>query len=168
MRSSKITAANRRHRVFLVLAIALALVSAVLIGLMASLEENHMHVFGAPHELDSLTIYDIDGFLGKDLDKATLAKATHVTVDMVMTERMFAHVEHRKGRILWKGNCFGVVTFKNGTQEHLVISYYGGFFKLLGSPGYYEIMGESRKVFEDQMRVILANSFIPARKLSND
>jgi hypothetical protein len=166
MRGGKIILANRRHRVFLVLAGALALVSAALVGLMTSLEENHMHVFPAPHELDTLTLYDIDGFLGKDLDKATLAKTAHVTVDRAMTERMFERVEHRKGRILWKGNCLGIITFTNGTKEHLVISYYGGFFKILGRPGYYKITGESRRVFEDQMRAILANSFIPARQHS--
>jgi len=127
-----------------------------------------MDVFDAPHEWESLTIYDIDGFLGKDLDEATLAKTPHVTLDRAITERIFAHVRPRKGRILWKGNCFGIVTLKNGTQKHVVISYYGGFFRLLGTPGYYEILGESRQVFEDQMRAILTNSFLPARRHSND
>ena len=52
----------------------------------------------------------------------------------------------------------------DGTEKHLAISYYGGFFKILDKPGYFQMERESREFFQEKIKSILADNFIPARK----
>lgn len=48
---------------------------------------------------------------------------------------------------------------EDGTEKHLALSYYGGFFAILGEPGYYYFEGEARKTWEEAIG--LRNNSVP-------
>ena len=132
--------------------------------LLLSCRDRDMDTQIAPEEFQSLTIYDVDGFVGKDLDRSTLAKIPHVALEKDVVQQVFRDlIQHRRSKILWKGSWLGIATTSDGTERRIAISYTRGFFQILNQKGYYEIKGYSLKVFDEKMKGILRNIFIPTR-----
>jgi len=54
---------------------------------------------------------------------------------------------------------FGIATLDDGNKVRLAISYYGGYFKVIGKGGGYRVSGESSIVY-DRVLNEAVNSFI--------
>jgi len=115
-----------------------------------------------PQQFARLTVYDVEGFT-ENLESIALVQIPHATLEETTVQAMFRDIRYRRGTLLWKGSSLGVAKMQDGSERHLAISYYGGFFKILDQKGYYEVVGESRKLFDEQMNGIIADTFIPAR-----
>ncbi|MHC4498629.1 MAG: hypothetical protein ACYS21_05885 [Planctomycetota bacterium] len=130
--------------------------------LVASCKDRKANTQVLPQQFETLTVYDVDG-LTENLDTVVLTEVTHVAVEKDVVQRMFRHVRYRRGMLVWKGGSLGVAKTEDGRKRYVAISYYGGLFKILDQRGYYEVLGESRKLFDKEMSAIIADIFIPAR-----
>lgn len=110
--------------------------------------------------IQELEIYDTDPFK----ENQQISDVTKATIDKDTLKKCFEDVEFHKGSVIWKGQSLGVGKLDDGSEIRLAISYYGGFLKIIGESGYYQLKGESRKLFEKTRRQIVTNKFIPARK----
>ncbi len=114
-------------------------------------------------EIETLSIYDIDAFGKKD----DIEKKTVVTFDKNLTRKFFEEVKFHEGSMLWKGSFLGIGKLSDGNEVNLAISYYGGFFKIKDKSGYYEFVGKSKLLFENEIRKVIENQFIPNRPNKN-
>lgn len=71
--------------------------------------------------------------------------------------------KYEKSIVLWKGSNLAVVQMKDGKKIKLAISYYGGFFKVVGDDGYYLLDGEARDECDDAISRINQSNFVPKR-----
>lgn len=110
--------------------------------------------------IKSLEIYDADPF-AKNGNISNVAK---VTIDKATLDKMFNNIKFHKGSILWKGQFLGVGKLDDSNTVKLAISYYGGYFKIMGESGYYQTKGKSYEIFEKTRKQIVNSEFIPARK----
>ncbi|MBN1912386.1 MAG: hypothetical protein JW818_21880 [Pirellulales bacterium] len=66
--------------------------------------------------------------------------------------------------LFWNTSRLAVVRMKNGSERQLALSYYGGFFSILGNDGNFVFEGESRKQWEQAFsKTIVRETFIPKR-----
>ena len=108
-----------------------------------------------------ITVFDAEAYglsADSELDGVSRAEIANEATDMIV-----ADVTYHRGRRLWKGSLLGSVTLVDGTTENIRISYYGGFFKVVGQSGYYQTHRESRRKLETIIKTILAEEFIPER-----
>jgi hypothetical protein len=117
-----------------------------------------------PQQFRSLVIYDVDFPDAATMSPAALSAKVAVTLDQSVTEEMFSHTAFHSGNPVWKGSSLGIASLDGGSTCRIRISYYGGFFKVLGQSGYYTVEGESRTTFETTYRGIIERDFLPARK----
>lgn len=117
-----------------------------------------------PHQVSNLVIYDVDGLSARHLPAEVLPKITHREIDESTTRAIFREVRYQKGHKLWKGSYLATVNTADGTSRRLAMSFYGGFFVVLGEEGYYEVVGGSREILDELLRETLVATFIPARK----
>ena len=110
---------------------------------------------------ESITLFDPTAYdLSVDSDFAVVPRAE---ISPEATNTILKQVTHHSGQRLWKGRLLGEVHLVNGRSERIAISYYGGFFKIVGRKGYYQTHGESRRQLENLVRRVLSEEFIPKR-----
>ena len=108
-----------------------------------------------------IVVFDIEAL---DVSNASLpASPPFARIDENDTAVICEQVTFHEGSRLWKGSLLGVVELDDGTEQRIAISYYGGFFKVLGEEGYYQTHGQSRIVLEKSIAHILSSQFIPRR-----
>lgn len=112
-----------------------------------------------PSCFQSITLYDLDAF-----EYDSLSNGTSVELSDELTKQIFGNSTFCAGEVLWKGNLLGVVKLDTGKECRIAISYYGGYFKILGQSGYYKMSEKEFKKFERVFADILENTFIPARR----
>lgn len=65
---------------------------------------------------------------------------------------------------MWKESRLAVVKFIDGSEKLLALSYYYGFFKILGENGFFYFEGEARYKWEEAFsKAIVQDDFIPKR-----
>ena len=109
----------------------------------------------------AVTVYDIDGH--RDYSDQDIANSTAVTMDAAQFRELVTNAEHTYRGARWKGSSLVVATLDDGAESHLAVSYYGGFFEVVGEPGYWEMPEPNRAKFEDAFMAIIQEQFIPAR-----
>ena len=80
----------------------------------------------------SITVYDLDGTAGSKYSEEDLKNASQAPFDRDLFQQLAAHAKFNDRRAMWKGSSLAIVRMKDGTKRQLAISYYGGFFKILG------------------------------------
>jgi hypothetical protein len=115
-----------------------------------------------PEQFYSITIYDTDAFKSSGTENATRALISHDN-----TTRIFKNSKFFSENLLWKGSFLGEAFLTNAKNCRIAISYYGGYFKIMGQNGYYKMSEDGFKFYEMIIKDILRNDFIPARKTSN-
>jgi hypothetical protein len=100
-----------------------------------------------------LTIYGADGVPGASYSEEDIARMRAYECDPDEVRAIFPHVMYREGKPLFKGSRLGVLRLANGQDARIAISYYGGgFFGVLGEPGYYVFVGPGAEKWEDLRR----------------
>ena len=109
----------------------------------------------------TITVFDSEAYgLSADSDLDGVPRAE---IPSEATRVIVKDVTYHRGEPLWKGRLLGEATLVDGGIEKIAISYYGGFFKILGHRGYYQTHGESRRHIETVIKRILVEEFIPKR-----
>jgi len=146
-------------------AILMLVSSLIAIGLLAALAG--LRLFRASKDridtnlFKTVEIYHLDAFKYQEQE---LAYSKKVNLDENTTKSIFGGSTYRNREILWKGNFLGIVTLKNGEKLKIAISFYGGLFKILGKQGSYKMSEKGLTIYEETIRRILIEDFIPARK----
>lgn len=110
----------------------------------------------------AVRVYDMDGH--NSFSEADIA-AEKIFADMDAGEfkNYVSSAEYRKEQPRWKGSSLVVVTLEDQTTQHIAVSYYGGFFKVVGQSGYWQVAKSARHV--DPFMRVIQEQFIPARTL---
>jgi hypothetical protein len=117
----------------------------------------------ASEDIVKMVAYDLEGLEGGALTAQQLEAITSAEVGAQEARSMFGECSYHAGSPVWKGSRLAIVSLKNGTERRLAVSYYGGFFMVLGQEGYYTCDGESKKNLLRFLDGILRERFIPQR-----
>ena len=109
----------------------------------------------------TVNVYDIDAHA--DYTSEEVAKATVVPMDAARFRSLVAKAEHKYRNPIWKGSSLAVVTLEDGREQHLAISYYSGFFGVVGEPGHWVLPESERAKLDEALGAIIQEQFIPAR-----
>jgi hypothetical protein len=118
-------------------------------------------------EVQSVTVYDIDGFRGATATKTELNSVTAASFPPQVFAQAAASASHTNQPALWKGSSLVVIVLRDGTERRAALSYYGGFFEVHGSPGHFRVPGASDSEFDRTFHRLIGDHFIPARFAKN-
>jgi hypothetical protein len=132
-------------------------------------------------QIMSLTVYDLEGLPGlsdskyskRGLDNASYSKreldnAFQASFDPEIFRELAAEAKFKDESAFWKGSSLAVATLQDGTERQLALSYYGGFFKILGEDGFFYFEGEALEAWDEvYSKAIVLNDFHPKRREQN-
>jgi hypothetical protein len=87
-------------------------------------------------KVKSINIYAVDTQTGMNYDKKKLSDLGFMTIDNL--KDYFFKIIHKDEIVIWKGDKFGIVYMKDGSELKIRVSNYGEFFTVIGEEGYYE------------------------------
>jgi hypothetical protein len=117
-------------------------------------------------KIDSIIVYDglPTDFSAKDLDSADKA-----IFNVDIFKDLVPHIKYSKNTAIWKGSSIAIIYLSNGNKICIQISYYGGFFKVIGENGYYYFEGDAHNKFINiYNQNILQGILIPKRVERNN
>lgn len=116
------------------------------------------------NKIESITVYDIEGLSGDKYTVQELQEAFQASIKPEEFRALVPAAQYEDDWVLWKGSRLAVAQLDNGKKQLLALSYYGGFFKLLGDDGYFYFDEEARKKWgEIFSKGIIQENFIPKR-----
>ena len=93
-----------------------------------------------------ITLYCTDAF---DVPSSmSLEEVQSIEIGAYETGLIMEDVTYSPWRHLWKGSRLGIAAVHGGATERIAVSNYGGFFKIVGKPGYYQTHGHSRQTLD--------------------
>jgi hypothetical protein len=102
-------------------------------------------------QVESVAVYGPEwAYSGEGLNTAD-----KVSFDVELFKRILPKARYKYRYRIWMGSLLAVVKFSDGTEEKLALSFYGGFFKVLGKPGYLVFKGSDRTEWDSELRRIL-------------
>lgn len=110
-------------------------------------------------QASSIEMYNLDAITDTKHTRQDLENASHTPVDLQVFRDLAPQAKFKDENVFFKGSRLAIVTMEDGTEKHLALSYYGGFFAILGEPGYYYFEGEARKTWEEAIG--LRNNSVP-------
>lgn len=105
-------------------------------GLFIFNNNNELDITNSLDKVKSITIYAIDTQTGMNYDKKRLSEVGFTTIDNPKT--YFSKITHKNEMTIWKGDKFGIISMKDGTEFKIRVSDYGKFFSVIGEDGFYE------------------------------
>ncbi len=87
-------------------------------------------------QTESITVYDLEGLSGPKYSHQDLQNAFQASLDTKLFQELAREAKFKdRWWILWMGSRLAVIKMKDGTEKQLALSYYGAFFKILGTNG---------------------------------
>jgi len=116
---------------------------------------------------NSVQIYDLNGF---DYSKYTTAEFDQVArcqFNQLVFRNSASSAKWSNGIHFWKGSLLATIKYDAGPDEIVIVSYYGGFFSVVGKPGIWIVDAEHRVAWDTELKQIIEGTFFPARKRGN-
>ena len=115
-------------------------------------------------KIKTVTIHDLEAQPARKYTRQDFANAAEAPLDPRLFRMLARDTQFRDDRVAWMGSRLAVVEMADGSTRHLALSYYGGFFKILGEDGCYVFEGKARKTWDKVfLKAIVQEQFIPAR-----
>ena len=115
-------------------------------------------------QVKSITVYDLEGLSGPKYSKQDLENSFQASINPMLFQELAPEAKFKDEWVMWKGSRLAIAKLKNGTENQLALSYYGGFFKILSEDGYFYFEGEARKKWDEAFsKAIVQDDFIPKR-----
>jgi hypothetical protein len=119
-------------------------------------------------QTESITVYDLEGLSWRKYSEQELQQAFQAPFDVTLFRELASKAKFEDKGVLWKGSSLAVLEMKNGAKQGLALSYYGGFFKIIGADGYFYFEGDDREKFDRAfIKEIIQENFIPKRRERN-
>jgi len=103
------------------------------------------------NQVESITVYNIEGLDGDKHSAEALAAAEQVSFDVELFQELAPSAQYRGGTVIWKGSRLAVVKLTDGSERRLALSYYGSFFKVLGTRGIVYFEGEAAEKWDREL-----------------
>lgn len=121
-------------------------------------------LFPLSQKIKSITVYDLEGLAGQKYTENDLNQAIKANIEIDTIKEILPRAKHKKSWVLWKGSSLAILKLNDDSEKRLAISYYGGFFSVAGSYGYFVFEDEKDKdKFNKIFGTIIHNKFIPER-----
>lgn len=115
-------------------------------------------------EIESLTIYSTSTYTWNDSEGKEIININEISddidryeIDKQTINKIFSKVLYKPEHVLWKGDKLGIAKLVDGSEVKIRISYYGGFFSIIGIEGYYLIDDSLRQEWDDIIRIHVLN-----------
>ena len=86
-------------------------------------------------KVESVVIYSIDIQTAMNYDRKKLSETSLFTIDN--PKDYFSKITYKDELVIWKGDKFGIVHMKDGSELKIRVSNYGEYFSIIGKDGYY-------------------------------
>ena len=86
-------------------------------------------------KVKTVTIYTIDTETAMNYDIKAMSELDFSTIDNLKGN--FSKITYKDEATIWKGDRFGIIHMKDGSELKIRISNYGNFFSVVGKDGYY-------------------------------
>jgi hypothetical protein len=134
------------------------------LALLVGCKKQSPDLISIADQVKSITVYDLEGLTGPKYTKQDLEKAFQVQLNPQLFQELASEAKFKDGWVMWKGSRLAVVRMNDGTEMQLALSYYGGFFKILGEEGFFYFEGDAKNKWEAAfMKAIVYDNFIPKR-----
>lgn len=134
------------------------------LGFLVGCKKQPPNLSAVANQITSITVYDLEGLSGPKYSKQDLDNAFQASLSLELFQELAPEAKFKNEWVLWKGSRLAVVKLKDGTERQLALSYYGGFFKILGEAGFFYFEGETREKWEKAFsKAIVQDDFIPKR-----
>jgi len=141
-----------------------AVVLLACLGPLAGCKKQPPDLKAVAGQIQSITVYDLEGLSDPKYSKQDLEGAFQASLAPELFHELAPEAKFKDGWVLWKGGRLAVAKLKDGTERQLALSYYGGFFKILGEDGFFYFEGEAREKWEKAFsKAIVQDDFIPKR-----
>jgi hypothetical protein len=117
--------------------------------------------------IESVMVYDLEGLKGHKYSQEDLDNTYKASYDANLFKDLLPKANYKYSSTLWEGSSLAVLKLKDGTEQRLALSYYGGFFSVLNKPGILYFEGSERKAWEKEHQRIIQEVFIPQRNELN-
>jgi hypothetical protein len=116
------------------------------------------------NHVESVVVYDVEGLRKKEYSNEELKSEFHASFKPELFKKHMPLAKYSNEWVLWKGSRLAIAQMNDGKKIHLALSYYGGFFKVLGYDGYFYFEGEAKEAWVKAFNQdIVQNNFIPKR-----
>jgi hypothetical protein len=140
------------------------IIFVVCLGLLIGCEKHQSDLITIASQIKSITVYDLEGLSGPKYTKQDLDNSFQASFNPKLFRELAPEARFKDKWVLWKGSRLAVVELNDGTKIQLALSYYGGFFKILGEYGYFYFEDEAREKWVKAFsKDILQDIFIPKR-----
>lgn len=140
------------------------LIMALLVFSLLNCKENAADLQSIADQINTIDVYDVEGMSKKGYSDKEISNAFRVSIDSEVFKALTSSAKYKDEWVMWMGSRFAIVHMHDGTQYRLALSYYGGFFKVLGYYGYFYFEDEVRKTWEQVFsREVVQENYIPKR-----
>ena len=137
------------------------------LGFLAGCKKEPPNLNTVAGQIKTITVYDLEGLEslgGSEYSKQDLDNAFQASFAPELFQELALDAKFKDERVMWKGSRLAVAKLKDGTEKQLALSYYGGFFKILGEDGFFYFEGDAREKWDEAfIKAIVQDDFIPKR-----
>lgn len=91
-----------------------------------------------------LVVYQANGEKAASYSVDAILRMAYCQCDPQIVRRIFPSATYSSDAPMWKGSRLGILSFDDGTTKRIEISYYGGFFGVVGEKGTYDFPKATR------------------------
>ena len=120
-----------KNKVLLLCAVIILIIGSIFINVIKNKEDMTNHL----EKVESVVIYLIDIQTAMNYDRKKLCETNLFTIDN--PKDYFSKITYKDELVIWKGDKFGIVHMKDGSELKIRVSNYGDYFSIIGKDGYY-------------------------------
>ena len=120
-----------KNKVLLLCAVIILIIGSIFINVIKNKEDMTNHL----EKVESVVIYLIDIQTAMNYDRKKLCETNLFTIDN--PKDYFSKITYKDELVIWKGDKFGIVHMKDGSEIKIRVSNYGDYFSVIGKDGYY-------------------------------
>ena len=120
-----------KNKVLLLCAVSTLIIGSIFINVIKNKGDRTNYL----DKVESVTIYSIDTQTSMNYDRKKLSETGLSTI--YNPKDYFSKITYKDEIVIWKGDKFGIVHMKDGSELKIRVSNYGEYFSIIGKDGYY-------------------------------
>jgi len=120
-----------KNKVLLLCAVSTLIIGSIFINVIKNKGDRTNYL----DKVESVTIYLIDTQTAMNYDRKKLSETGLSTI--YNPKDYFSKITYKDEIVIWKGDKFGIIHMKDGSELKIRVSNYGELFSIIGEDGYY-------------------------------